>query len=173
MEAEEAVPESPPHAQQRFELLQEKLVPLWQSIQAMNQDEQTIVVVDFDVAESFGQVTGSDAWVMRPVLRADYVEFTSTIEVTVEKPGGGPAEVDATLRDRDGDSAGTIRLADADGDGKLEGSFRYVIPSEGPYTLELHTVGGVLLLSEPPTPLQIEIESGTVTEVAVTLLPAG
>ena len=45
MDAEEAVPESPPHAQQRFELLQEKLVPLWQSIQAMNQDEQTIVVV--------------------------------------------------------------------------------------------------------------------------------
>ncbi len=45
METEEAVPESPPHAQQRFELLQEKLVPLWQSIQAMNQDEQTIVVV--------------------------------------------------------------------------------------------------------------------------------
>jgi hypothetical protein len=45
VETEEAVPESPAHAQQRFELLQEKLVPLWQSIQALNQDEQTIVVV--------------------------------------------------------------------------------------------------------------------------------
>ena len=45
MESETAGPTSPPHAQQRFELLQEKLVPLWQSIQAMNQDEQTIVVV--------------------------------------------------------------------------------------------------------------------------------
>jgi hypothetical protein len=38
-------PPSPPHAQERFELLQEKLVPLWRSIQSMNQDEQTIVVV--------------------------------------------------------------------------------------------------------------------------------
>ena len=36
---------SPPHAQARFELLQEKLVPLWKSIQSMNQDEQTIVVI--------------------------------------------------------------------------------------------------------------------------------
>jgi hypothetical protein len=45
LNTETAEPTSPPHAQQRFELLQEKLVPLWQSIQAMNQDEQTIVVV--------------------------------------------------------------------------------------------------------------------------------
>ena len=36
---------SPADAQARFERLQERLVPLWQSIQAMNQDPQTIVVV--------------------------------------------------------------------------------------------------------------------------------
>ena len=36
---------SPADAQTRFESLQERLVPLWQSIQAMNQDPQTIVVV--------------------------------------------------------------------------------------------------------------------------------
>ena len=36
---------SPSHAQERFELLQEKLVPLWHSIQSLNQDPQTIVVV--------------------------------------------------------------------------------------------------------------------------------
>ncbi len=29
----------------RFDELQRKLVPLWQSIQSMTQDEQTIVVV--------------------------------------------------------------------------------------------------------------------------------
>ena len=36
---------SPPHAQARFEVLQEKLNPLWRSIESLNQDEQTIVVV--------------------------------------------------------------------------------------------------------------------------------
>jgi hypothetical protein len=35
----------PPDAQARFEALQEKLVPLWRSIEALNQEEQTIVVV--------------------------------------------------------------------------------------------------------------------------------
>ena len=45
METEAALPSPPPHAQERFELLQERLVPLWKSIQAMNQDPQTIVVV--------------------------------------------------------------------------------------------------------------------------------
>jgi hypothetical protein len=37
--------ESPPHAQARFEVLQEKLIPLWRSIEVMNQDPQTIVVI--------------------------------------------------------------------------------------------------------------------------------
>lgn len=36
---------SPPDAQARFETLQEKLVPLWHSIESLNQDPQTIVVV--------------------------------------------------------------------------------------------------------------------------------
>ena len=40
-----ALPESPPEAQARFEALQERLVPLWESIHEMSQDEQTIVVV--------------------------------------------------------------------------------------------------------------------------------
>lgn len=45
MDKEVPVPASPSHAQQRFELLQERLVPLWKSIQDLNHDPQTIVVV--------------------------------------------------------------------------------------------------------------------------------
>src|SRR5438270_12697354 len=36
---------TPEEAQTQFNELQRKLVPLWKSIQAFNQDEQTIVVV--------------------------------------------------------------------------------------------------------------------------------
>jgi hypothetical protein len=36
---------TPQQAAAQFDSLQEKLVPLWKSIQAFNQDEQTIVVV--------------------------------------------------------------------------------------------------------------------------------
>ena len=36
---------TPAEAEAEFDRLQRKLVPLWQSIQSFNQDEQTIVVV--------------------------------------------------------------------------------------------------------------------------------
>jgi hypothetical protein len=45
MDSHDAVPASPPFAQERFEALQQRLVPLWASIEELNQDPQTIVVV--------------------------------------------------------------------------------------------------------------------------------
>jgi hypothetical protein len=45
MDIHDAVPASPPFAQERFEELQARLVPLWKSIEGFTQDPQTIVVV--------------------------------------------------------------------------------------------------------------------------------
>jgi hypothetical protein len=45
---------SPGDVQERFEALQRKLVPLWRSIKALNQDEQTIVVVPSMTLDSEG-----------------------------------------------------------------------------------------------------------------------
>jgi len=45
MEINRAEPGSPEAVQARFEELQQRLIPLWHSIQVMNQDPQTIVVV--------------------------------------------------------------------------------------------------------------------------------
>ena len=42
---------SPEEAASRFDLLQQKLVPLWSSIRTLNQDEQTIVVLPSLTAE--------------------------------------------------------------------------------------------------------------------------
>lgn len=42
---------SPEEAARRFDLLQQKLVPLWASIRSLNQDEQTIVVLPSITAE--------------------------------------------------------------------------------------------------------------------------
>jgi hypothetical protein len=42
---------SPEEAARRFDLLQQKLVPLWASIRSFNQDEQTIVVLPSITAE--------------------------------------------------------------------------------------------------------------------------
>ncbi|MFA5883410.1 MAG: peptide ligase PGM1-related protein [Acidimicrobiia bacterium] len=45
MDITEGAPPSPANAQARFEALQERLVPLWHSIEQLSADEQTIVVV--------------------------------------------------------------------------------------------------------------------------------
>jgi hypothetical protein len=45
MHPNDALPASPADVQERFDTLQQRLVPLWKSIQEMSQDEQTIVVV--------------------------------------------------------------------------------------------------------------------------------
>ena len=42
---------SPEEAASRFDLLQQKLIPLWSSIRTLNQDEQTIVVLPSLTAE--------------------------------------------------------------------------------------------------------------------------
>ena len=42
---------SPEEAASRFDLLQQKLIPLWSSIRTLNQDEQTIVVLPSITAE--------------------------------------------------------------------------------------------------------------------------
>ena len=49
---------SPEEAANRFARLQRKLIPLWASINALNQDEQTIVVVPSITAEI--DITGAE-----------------------------------------------------------------------------------------------------------------
>jgi hypothetical protein len=62
MDVEERVPVSPAFAQERYEQLQARLVPLWRSIEKLNEDPQTIVVapsINLDFLE------GSE-WAMQP-----------------------------------------------------------------------------------------------------------
>ena len=48
--------------------------------------EQTVVLVDFDVSQSFGKEAGaSDRWVMSPVLTATELQFTGSAKVTLTK----------------------------------------------------------------------------------------
>ena len=48
----------PADVEARFEALQQKLVPLWHSIEALNEDEQTIVVVVFASVGTYLVVKG-------------------------------------------------------------------------------------------------------------------
>jgi hypothetical protein len=50
-----------------------------------------LIVLDFDVSQSFGHDTGGTSWVMHPVIRGAEVEFSGSVVGTVDvaRDGGG------------------------------------------------------------------------------------
>ncbi len=95
-----------------------------------------IVLVDFNVQQSFGQVAGrSGMWVMHPVVTATDFELTGTVNVTLTPVDSPPVTIpagttfSATLSD--GTTTKSQPLA-ADGSA-YKASFAYLVP--GAYTI--------------------------------------
>jgi hypothetical protein len=117
-----------------------------------------IVLVRFDVAESFGHEAGSSgSWVMHPVIEAQAVESTSRIVLqldarTVDNLSGAI--------DRDPwlavlwDGAGFVEVAAKINPGQEMGRYFVEFPllfaEEGPYGITLQTTGGSTLIIDPP-----------------------
>lgn len=112
---------------------------------------QQILVVDFDVAESFRTETGNGAWVMSPVVAANQLDLTTSIAVSAHLGAdvalNSPIYVE--LVDREGFSEGRLELVDPDGDGTLQATFVFVDPSEGPFTAQVVTADGLVVTTSP------------------------
>lgn len=140
--------------------------------------EQKVILVDFDVSQSFGKERGQgDKWVMKPVIKGGEIVFSGSVNVTLAKAEGvtlptvdGTAltlgSFRATLRstetDPDGASAPAaeeIALTDANGDGVFEASFKFLVP--GNYELSFAGPEGVSFTTNPGIPSAITIGSGT------------
>lgn len=115
--------------------------------------DQKILLVDFDVAESFRTETGNGAVVMSPVVFAQDIELTTALEVRARlgaDVGAGPFFV--TLYDREGFVEGKVELTDFDGDGVYTATFVYLDSGEGPFSAEVSTADGlVVVLSQELT----------------------
>ena len=119
-------------------------------------EQENVLVVEFDVAESFGQDIGSGAWVMRPVLRAtDYFDTGSIVigisvaAVALDRP------LQVELFDAAGNREGLRDVIDDDADGYIETDFPYLDPRQGPFTLTLPGVA-----TEPATPIEVTLGAG-------------
>ncbi len=140
--------------------------------------EEKIVLVDFDVSRSFGQQAGqSGQWVMHPVLTATNVALTGGVSVvlaqadTVTLPAINNTALTlgqfaAVLSNAAGSSEPLV-LADANGDGAVEGTFRFVAPGE--YTLDFRAPSdSVQFTTAPGRPIPVTVSSnGTATVAAV------
>jgi len=136
--------------------------------------EQKIVVVDFDVSQSFGHQAGnSGMWVMHPVVKATDIVMTGTLEVTLGlgslpegetlslPPGLSLADFSAAVTPAAGGDSVTVPLAD-NGTGTVGATFVYLDP--GSYTVTLVAPASVAsFTTAPPLPVTATISSGQVT----------
>ncbi len=142
---------------------------------------QRILLVDFDVQQSFGQEAGqSGAWVMRPVVTATDVTFAAAITaevrlgdgVTLPQVGGQDvtlAQASVTLEDGAGGSE-TLPLEDLDGDGIFTASWRFLFP--GDYQVSFVEPTGLNLTTDPVFPVPVTVAEGADEMVAAVVTAA-
>jgi hypothetical protein len=144
--------------------------------------EQKVILVDFDVAQSFGHNAGAAAekWVMSPVIKAADITFSSTVTVTLTQAEGvtlptvdGHAvtlgDFKATLTNT-GNSTETVAFTDANGDGTFEAQFNFLIP--GDFSVGITGPQGVTFTTDPASPTPMSVGSGKQASTAFTLTSA-
>ncbi len=133
--------------------------------------EQKVIALDFDVAQSFGQLAGgSSQWVMSPVIKAADISFTGSVEVRVVLGEGVtlPA-VDGTpvtFADFDATAAlGATQVTQAFD--PVEGrTVFFLAPSDTPYTITLGVPAALNVTSAPEShavTIQEGVEADPVT----------
>ncbi|MBJ6764152.1 DUF4382 domain-containing protein [Myxococcaceae bacterium JPH2] len=142
-----------------------------------SEDTQKVILVDFDVAQSFGHVAGnSDRWVMGPVIKGADLQFSGNVKATlrlgagVTLPGVGDAQVQlsafsAVLTNELG-SKETLAFA-AGTDGVYVADFKFLLP--GSYQVDVVAPTGVSFATEPAHPLTATVGSGAESSAAFTL----
>jgi hypothetical protein len=140
---------------------------------------EKIVLVDFDVSQSFGHE--ASGWVMHPVITGGDLEVTGSVhtavrlgtDVTLPDLGGTPttlAQFSAALV-QGTDTVAKVPLADLDLDGVFTADFLYLSP--GSYALSLVPPAGITAITtDPATPLGVDLASGQEPTEAFTVTAA-
>jgi hypothetical protein len=144
---------------------------------------QKILLVDFDVNQSFGQdAGGSGSWVMHPVVTGGDIQATGSIRTAVQLGSGvtlpdvnnSPttlAQFSAVLVAGASDTVGVVPLTDPDNDGTFTADFTFLNPAT--YTLSLKPPQGITsVTTTPTTPEAITVTSGQQTTAALTVTAA-
>jgi hypothetical protein len=132
-----------------------------------------ILLVDFDVAQSFGHDAGaSDSWVMHPVIKGADITVSGNVVATLALAQGVTlplvnaqpvtlGQFKATLTN-DGGSKTEQPFTDVGG-GTFAAAFKFLLP--GSYTLDVVGPAGVAFATAPQRPTPITVGGGTETRV--------
>ena len=139
-----------------------------------------VVLVDFDVSQSFGhEAGGSGAWVMHPVAKATEFELAGRVDVTLKLAAGVTLPAPTTLADFKAvltpappASGGNAILALTSTDATTYGaSFKYLFP--GDYTLTFNSPASVnAFATTPPVPTTVSVASGQATAASFVMTSA-
>lgn len=143
----------------------------------------TTVLVDFDVAESFGHVAGnSGAWVMHPVVKGTVIdaEQPTTLDVSlglaegVTLPTGTTlASFSAVLTPKAGGADVVVPLVSTDG-GTTFGA-KFVFLTAGDHVVTFQGPAGFVFTTDPAVPYDVTVVAEQQASLAFTLtelLPA-
>ncbi len=141
--------------------------------------EQKVLVVDFDVSQSFGHDAGNlRKWVMHPVIKGADITLTGSAAVTLALAEGITlptvngeqltlAHFNAVLTNSDGTRT-VVALTDTQEDGVFEVDFKFLFP--GTYTLSFEGPEGVTIINVTPAiPFTVNVGSGKAGTYAFTL----
>jgi hypothetical protein len=101
------------------------------------------LLMDFDVAESFGHSAGNDSWVAHPVVHASefHLAATVTVNVTLDAAGLGALSADAVFAAMSASLGGETMAVTQDGGGALTGSVVFGLQVPGDYTVDVTAAG--------------------------------
>ena len=136
---------------------------------------QKIVLLDFDVSQSFGQEAGnSGAWVMHPVIKGAEIETTGTVAVSLTlKDGVTLPQLNGTqvsLADFSATLGGETQALDASG----HATFQFVVPDT--YPLYFTGPAGLTFTTDPVAtaaePIEVVVSSGQAASASATITSA-
>ena len=130
--------------------------------------DQKILLVDFDVSESFGKQAGnSGQWVMNPVIKGADITTSGGLVVNVTLAGGVTAALgEWNAQITQGASVEQRLLTDPEVDGTFSANFGYLLP--GTYSVTLVPPSGTFT-STPVLPVDQAVESDANATVNVTV----
>lgn len=144
--------------------------------------EAKILVLDFDVSESFGREAGqSNMWVLRPTITSSEIEASGTISGTVSTAdgvsipdcGGEARDVSAFVPVAiDAASGDTLKSGDVAGDGSYAIDFLEPADYDLGHEPEVTFDGAKLVFDADVSPQQVTVESGSETTADYTVTSA-
>jgi hypothetical protein len=143
---------------------------------AIDLSGETDLLVDFDVAQSFGKQAGqSGQWVMHPVIKGATLEAAATVTASIRLGGGvqlpsvgGSVLTLAAFKAKVGSEE--LAFGDPDADGVFTATFRFLLP--GSYAVSIVGPAGITFTTSPTHPAAVTAEAGAEASVAFTVLTA-